>query len=75
MAGADKTHLCQYERERFPADEFEQTEEYGLVHNRDPRHTARGEVIVGPPPPPEKPVIPGPGRVPGPMAPRRDPEA
>jgi hypothetical protein len=36
---------CAYEQGEFDEDEFESTEEWGLVHTRTPRHTTLGDLI------------------------------
>jgi hypothetical protein len=59
--------FCAYEEERFPEDEFESSDEYRWVHERDPRHTIRGKVI----PDDDDGEIPG-ADLPGPPAPPPD---
>jgi hypothetical protein len=63
MAKREQTRFCHYEDERFPAEEFVHTEQYGWVHNRDPRHSLLGAQVDDKPPdkPKEKiETIPGP---------------
>jgi hypothetical protein len=61
MPSEEPTHLCLYEGRRFPASEFEQSSAHGLVHNRDPLHTALGGEIE---PAGKHPHIPGPAKAP-----------
>jgi hypothetical protein len=46
MNGSDQdTIRCDYEHDYFPKEQFEEDPEWGLVHNKDPRHTVRGTVL------------------------------
>jgi hypothetical protein len=64
MSLDQETRFCHYEEQRFPADEFEQTERNGWVHDRSPRHTVAGTLLKEGEPKDKK---PGKEKIPGPM--------
>jgi hypothetical protein len=36
---------CEFEGQDFPLVEFTQDRRYGLIHNREPRHTVSGDLV------------------------------